>query len=442
MDVIKMSFPEVNETFTESTDIEYILEAVFAGGKESVKPLEEKIKACKDLLMEEINTIDESEEAHKNDPSITVKKFDHVKYWKAKEWRDLEDAIAKIFGFRYCEINPYREKYLSKDKEFESRELNCCVYHEDRFPIEGLVTDKGYYDKSHSSVMLIYITLGLIRYLEPDEILGVLLHEFGHSIDPALTTITYTESNILSRYLTDRKGNKVKITEKEKKALKKRKLSEGGIYVIIYLIIIAAVFLPNIIGAIIDKFKGKEKAEKDRLEKVKKALKKEKTLFNRKEFSEAFADNFARMYGYSVPLVRGLSKLSKSTEKHLNSWFKIERERELAIVSMTVDALKDVHKTDVHRIRALIREYKIDIEDPNTPDPVKKAMREDLAELEKVLDIYLNNFSEFQNKVNRLINEEITKLEEQVDGKPVVSEAKEDDKPEEQKEESKEEKNK
>ena len=53
--------------------------------------------------------------------------------------------------------------------------------------------------------MEIWISLGLIKNLTSDEILAVLLHEFGHSIDPALIDIKYTETNILSKYITDRK---------------------------------------------------------------------------------------------------------------------------------------------------------------------------------------------------------------------------------------------
>ena len=55
-----------------------------------------------------------------------------------------------------------------------------------------------------------------------------------------------------------------------------------------------------------------------------------------------------------------------------------------------------------------MREYKADINDPTTPKMVKKALQQDLDELDKVLDLYLNNFSDFQNKVNQMINEDIT----------------------------------
>ena len=81
------------------------------------------------------------------------------------------------------------------------------------------------------------------------------------------------------------------------------------------------------------------------------------------------------------------------------------------ILAITLDSLKDVHKTDIHRLRALEREYKADIEDPNTPAVVKKQLQADLDELMAVYDAYTKNFSEFQSQVNKLIYDEISKMD-------------------------------
>jgi hypothetical protein len=66
-----------------------------------------------------------------------------------------------------------------------------------------------------------------------------------------------------------------------------------------------------------------------------------------------------------------------------------------------------------------MREYKADINDPTTPKMVKKALQQDLDELDKVLDLYLNNFSDFQNKVNQMINEDITVKEGKLTVEPI-----------------------
>lgn len=414
--IIQMTNPNA---FVESFDlnvpgkeqIDFYTEAVFADGKKTVEPILNAIKICRDILLEEIKKVDDTTNAHKGNKSIEVYKFDPNKYWKNQCWKDLEDSIMKVFGFRYCEINPYIEKYIKSINDFESRELNCMVYHPDRYPIEGLVTDKGYYDKSHSSTMLIYITLGLIKDLEPDEILAVLLHEFGHSIDPALTTISYSTTNILSKYLTDRTG---KLTDDERKVLedtkKKHKFGIGGT-------IILAIFLyPFIIGGlkslfniIREKIIGKERVEEEKIDEIKRVIAKEKDDFNRREFSEAFADNFARMYGYGAAIARVFHKSGKHDEKIINSWYKKDRKRRDFIVRMTIDAIGDEHKTDIHRIHSLIKEYQADINDPKTPPTVKKYLEADLKELEEVLKLYTNDFSDFQNRVNKAIYDELVK---------------------------------
>lgn len=139
----------------------------------------------------------------------------------------------------------------------------------------------------------------------------------------------------------------------------------------------------------------------------------DKSVFRRQEYSEAFADNFARMYGYGPQLMSGLHKMQLSNETYRNSRIKKEKARQAAIMQFTQALLKDVHKTDIHRVRALIKEYNDDINDPNTPPAVKKQLKEDLEELEKVLDQYLNNFSDFQNRVNRAINEELINSEKE-----------------------------
>lgn len=423
-DIIDMELPhliteqfEVGKNLTEPVD--YFSEAVFSGGKKTVEPLLECFTACKNLLMDELQEEENSKKEHEKDSSVKVKTFDPIKYWRNKVWRDLEDQIVKIFGFRYCEVDPWPEKYISNKNMFETKELNCGITHADRYPIEGIVTNKGFYDKSHNSVMMIDVSLGLIKDLDPDEILAVFLHEFGHSIDPALMTISYTETNILSKYLTDRSGN---LTIAEKKVANKHKLGVGWKI----LAVVSFVYLINVwtseFAKLIDRvFKKRHKGdiEKRNLDKIKAALKNDNELFDRKRFSEAFADNFARMYGYGSVLMRGMHKMDKHNNHVYIDWMKKESDRQKMIVGMTIDAINDEHKTDIHRIRSLMREYKADINDPTTPKMVKKALQQDLDELDKVLDLYLNNFSDFQNKVNQMINEDITVKEGKLTAEPI-----------------------
>lgn len=388
-DVFKLDY------FKESYE-KVFTEAVFVNGKQRIKPIEDHFQKVKDVLDKEVN--------EKKD------KFDPHKFWRDKSFKELENVLSDTFGFRHVSIQPFQEKYNSKNDEFESKQMNACVYSQVRFPIDGLVTEKGFYDSTKSTVMDIYITLGLIRALTAGELTAVLLHEFGHAIDPALTLISYTETNLLSKYLTDRKSD---LTSGEKKTIKHIEAVTGikpGI--ISFFTQIVPIYAKSFIG---DIFTTKNKKEKKTLESISKVLKNDTSKFDRVHASEAYADNYARMYGYGPQLTKALSKMDKDYNDKLNSRFKKEKMRCDVILMITKNSLKDVHKTDIHRIRALIKEYYNDINDPNTSPVVKKQLKDDVKELELVLDEYMNNRSDFQNRVNQLINEELKAIEEKED---------------------------
>lgn len=374
------------------TTTEYFSEAVFENGKKRLTSILEKVQACKNRYNELIQKEKDTIEAHKKDKSVKVEKFDDVEYWRDEVWKDLEDEINKTFGFRLCTIESGPSDYPW---------LNCFVYSNDRFPIDGLITEKGYYDKTHSSVMNITITLPLIKKLEADEILAVLLHEFGHSIDPALVSIKYQGTSKLVDYITDRNNMK-------KNSGKKSSLT--GVPILFICMGLGAIL------AMIKKFTGllstaTTSAEK-RIENIRDAVKRDKDKFDRQNATEAFADNFARMYGYGPELVKGLLKCEKeyANRKKDWGWFFKEQKRQEFIEKMTKACIKDVHKTDIHRIKALLKEYDKDIDDPKTPKKVKESLKHDKEELEKVLDKYLNDFDEFQNNVNKAIAEELDNL--------------------------------
>lgn len=198
----KVSLNIFNES-EEETNV--FTEAVFINGKEKIVPLLESFTKIKDDFESKLST-------EKNG-------FEPEDFWRSPNFKILEEQIKNIFGFRYVSIEPYIEKYNKKDNTFESGELNCCVYRADRYPIDGVVTDSGFYDESHSLVMHCYISLGLVHLLTAEEILAVFLHEFGHGIDPASMTISYADANILSKYITDR--NK-EITDAENKVVKNK----------------------------------------------------------------------------------------------------------------------------------------------------------------------------------------------------------------------------
>ena len=276
-----------------------------------------------------------------------------------------------------------------------------------RFPIDGLVTDKGFYDTTHSLNIEIGITLGLLHEFSAEEVLAILLHEIGHGVDPAVMDIRYTQINILSKYLTDRKGS---LTDEEKKYQKNFLMAEIvllGIIVLLAGICELAVRAWDWIKQLVI---GKEKLQQQKLDRLKKLITKD-GRFTRQAHSEAFADNFSRMYGYGAHLASSFKKFEDAFVKKLEARYSRETRRENAILSIVESSLKGVHKTDVHRIHSLIREYKGELEDPNTPPAVKKNLKSDMEEVEKILDQYMNSYSDLRNRINKLIYDELNRLD-------------------------------
>lgn len=315
LEKISFDFIDGNTESAERDRVRIFSEAVFSGGKESLSNISALIKECQEVLNTEISEQDDGK-----------KDFDPKVYWKNQTWKKLEREIEKVFGFRHVGIHPYIEKYSSKDKQFESKTLNCEIYTIDRFPIEALITEKGFYDKSHTIIMNIFISLGLLRACTNDEILAVLFHEFGHSIDPALVDISYMETNILVKYLTDRKKN---ISNTEKRFISK--------FNVLNTFIGALASLTSSIGnkvnmtksSLLNFFTSKKKLEKKNLEKLRKMLSNEKGDFNRQNYGEAFADNFARMYGYGPQLASALKKMDDEYFRNMKSRARKEKKDRL-----------------------------------------------------------------------------------------------------------------
>ena len=161
------------------------------------------------------------------------------------------------------------------------------------------------------------------------------------------------------------------------------------------MILMAVVFLILMIYTGIQNLKllfiSNDKLQEKLLNKLKVILEEDKNNpeFNRQNYGEVFADNFARMYGYGAQLISGLNKIEKDNNDRIRSWIVKEKKRELFIFNMTADIItKDVHKTDLHRIKSLLDEYNNDINDPNIPPEVKKMLEDDIKELKLVLNKY------------------------------------------------------
>lgn len=367
---------EENNLFTE---------AVFKNGKEKIKPIEE---AFAELAIVYKNM----ERSLKNKVSNNkIKEF-----YKHDAWKNLEKNIIEIFGIRSVIFEPMSVR-ASRPKG--STWLNCYTYTNlyDRFPVDGLLTDDGFYDKSHTLSTQMSISQELFAECTPAEVTAIFLHELGHNIDPALIDINYTGIDILVDSLLGKKVSSSKL----KKLKNRYNIGGSEIMILLYLLIYLIPITAAIILAIIKRFESKEK----KLERIKKLLKSAKE-FNRKNNTEAYADNIARMYGYGSDLMSGLRKLGiNNDELMLYSYKNKAKRREKVILDIYENYLKDVHGTDVQRIIALIKEYEDDLNDPSIPKGTKKWMEEDKKKLEEVLDAYINDKDKMKSNINKMIKD-------------------------------------
>lgn len=405
-------FQEAEFTFCERV----YMEAVFVNGKEKVQGIIDAFQKIKDQLEAEIKIQDDAVKADpgkypRKVPKDNSKAFDPEKFWRSDGFKELEDAIATTFGFRDVSVEPFIEKYNSRTKLFETTIMNAAVWQNNRFPVEGLVTENGFYDKSKSIRMMVVMSLGLIHALDAEEMTAVLLHEFGHGIDPACVDIRYVEVNALSKYLMDKKGA---INKQELRLTKEvglfGMLMDAAVSRSKKLLTTSKKYTKKFCFGILDVITGgriSERARNKLLAKVQKKLDSEQELFTRQEFNEAFADNFARMYGMGPQLIRALKKMGLEMDQRIRSRIVKEKARQRYIVSMTLDMIQDCHKTDIHRIHALLKEYREDIKNPQTPPEVRKQLKEDMEILETLLHEYEHDFDDMQNRVNHLISEDL-----------------------------------
>jgi hypothetical protein len=389
----------------KDAEIKLYSEAVFENGKE-------KLKHAEGIMYNIKKELDQQIALAKNDK----KKFDPKDFWRNKLWKEFEDELVRVFNFRSVYVSPYIEEYIKKDDEFESRDINAFTYTIDRYPIDALITNKGLYDKSKSIILEMYISLGLIRTASAPQIIAAILHEIGHNIDPALVSISYTGTNVLCKYLTNRnpvlKPCEVKSLNLNKDDSNVSKLSKfvKALHIVSKNIKKKTSFAVRSIFNPFKKLKEfMDKIKRRHLESLIRTLedkvKNDDAQFNYQEYTEAFADNFVRMYGYGKHLASFLKMCNDDQINYINkfNWNKREILREEVITEIAIAMVNDEHKTDIHRIKALIREYDKDLKDPNISNAVKKHLKEDKKSCEDLLYEIVNNKDEFYKRINTLI---------------------------------------
>jgi len=370
-------------------------EAVFANGRETVSPLLKQFQTIKDKL----------EEMVKREGN----KFDSEIYLRDLSFKELENTMQKIFGFRSVNFLTEFYRYDKQSGDFYDPRtgrlgvIGAYTYPHWRYPIDGLVTDKGFYDSTHSLNLNVWFRPTYLRMLTAEEVTAIFLHELGHNLDPALVDIKYAKVSALSKYLTERKSGK----ESE---VRPAEGLDGYSILLLIIVTLGIAIIPLLVYAIYKFFKNLTWTPDEAIAKIQEIIRQDKYKGDRIHNTEAFADNIARMYGFGAPLMSGLEKSEKYYHNRMRSRIQKEKDRQKFILDITQDMLFSSHKTDVQRCHQLIREYEADLKDPSIPAKVKKDIQKDLNDLVVILNRYLNEYDDFQNQINRIILEEINKL--------------------------------
>lgn len=378
----------------DNKNINFFQEAVFTGGRQKLKPIDNAFKKVQEALKKEIGS--------------DGKSYSPEKFYKNPAWKDLEDAILKIFGFRFIEMAPQYEKAYGTDKTKMFVYVNAgTVMGEQRFAIEGLVTKDGFYDRTKSLIIQMIVGNQLLLMLEPEELTAIFLHEFGHNIDPALIDINYNQINEYVKYIQDTDKDKAKKEEKGNYwlnqfttlATNSRKITQdhtGGDISVTDLLGLAISFIGIIIQALFgflqflkwhNPFNTNVVEVAKRLMKKTKENIKSKGIFSKFSSTEAFADNLPRMYGYGKQLISALNKLDNFTDedsmkklygKDVLTRSDVEKCRCQFFSAMIESQIKDVHKTTVHRYYSMLKEYLKELKDSTIPANIKKEIKADL----------------------------------------------------------------
>ena len=384
------------DTFLDKPD--FFTEAVFTAGREKMAPIVE----CFRNIQNELNAQTKENFRGRYD-------FNPDTFIKNTLWKDLELKICDIFGFKNVSIQHLIEGYRGNGK-FDTGVLNAYTYPTWRYPIDGLVTENGFYDKTKSIELTVVLFLGIFKVMTPEELTALFLHELGHNVDPALVDIKFIATNKVSDYLAgDENSTNARIKDLES--------TEPGLMDIIksILLLLLVIFPLGAIVILIYHFLKTLFTDGDSLiESIRKAIAENTKSFNMSTSTEAFADNFARMYGFGTDLISALNKIEEFYEiedgiGEKKSFFYLEKARQREIAEFVKMSMEDVHNTNIARAIALVKEYEKELQDPNMPANVKKNLQDDMLSLQKVIDTYVNHKDDFTRRLRTAMYEELLK---------------------------------
>ena len=264
--------------------------------------------------------------------------------------------------------------------------------------------ESGYKFKANNGICIIVaISYGMIKgnHFSNEELTGIILHEIGHNFADCLNDALHVVNRKIVKnyynyliwkgsFIFGRKARKEiedKMTktrydkaEKEKNA---RFSSNSWIKKLIYKKYNFVDFAKETLRIL-----GSKKVAKIQIPQENRDKQNDKMSKSLGRMEETFADKFAAVYGYAVPLTKGLFKFDPSVVQSSAYKFvdKFNKGANDAVEqALTNYYLFDVHPADIQRANAMMNTLKTELDKEDIDPNIKKVLKGQISELDKYL---------------------------------------------------------
>lgn len=331
----------------------------------------------------------------------------------SKEVKALEKVIKKIFGFKevYISIN-------SDGVQYNAYTIGAIhvIRTPDYYKIQ-VDKDKGIYDASHSNILTMVLTQSLLmdKDFTDAEVTGIILHEIGHNFDKSaynlLNALVMSLYSILSndpRNIVDISINEFMSTNIMKKVYGKLSKTVSLFYdrypklklindiatkitlLVLYPINLAKRFVGNVL-AIPATLAVLPLLTISKIHMIK---------------TEEFADSMSSAYGYGPETIRALAKLTTKNNRNINPLNNRVIANIYGIATLPTAMFEfflSVHGDNNERCKRMIDKLNRDLENSDYPIGMKKALKQDIWQMEELYNMLVNGKLDETSDVNILL---------------------------------------
>lgn len=341
---------------------------------------------------------------------------------KYPEQKKICEVFSKLFGFKKSII--YWEPYYMANAYTYS--LNVFMVYSDKKKLIEKKPERGFYDTSHSIVLTVYISVGLLeKKLSSREMIAVILHEIGHNFDysnyhkfeAALYAIGSLGMDAFYIHKNKNRTNEMKMDvydqisldddtiyksqkkrdqintrmrNSEKNYYKNRVVDGFFAFINIPIYLLCGLFSPILQ---ITNIAGKK--------------------------GELFADSFATAYGYGEELISALNKFEDNKpiwnpkspiQKFFFDLGKLE-------IEISTSIFAEVHGTNMERCQECIEKLKWDLKHNDFSPELKEELVEEINKMTAQYKAYTQLEKDDQLKITKMYRKVIAVL---FHGKPNI----------------------